>query len=92
MFDGSVADEHGYVAMGGTVEPIATALDQAWHEGMSLEECVRTAVRLLSDHGDEHPRELGPAQLEVAVLDRSRPRRTFQRVSNGRLAELLAVT
>jgi proteasome alpha subunit len=91
MFDGSVADEHGYVAMGGTVEPIATALATAWHEGMSLDECVRTAVHLLGEHGDEQPRQLGPSQLEVAVLDRSRPRRTFQRVSNGRLAELLAV-
>jgi proteasome alpha subunit len=51
---------------------------------------VRTAVTLLGEHGDEHPRELTPAQLEVAVLDRSRPRRTFQRLSNGRLEELLA--
>lgn len=89
MFDGSVADEHGYVAMGGSVEPLANALADAWREGMSLEECVRLAVRLLANHGDEHPRTLTPAQLEVAVLDRARPRRTFQRLTNGRLADLL---
>jgi proteasome alpha subunit len=89
-FDGSVADERGFVAMGGSAERISSGLAEAWHEGMSLGECVRTAVTLLGEHGDEHPRELTPAQLEVAVLDRSRPRRTFQRLSNGRLEELLA--
>ncbi len=90
MFDGSVADERGYVAMGGVSEPMTSGLAAQWREGMSLDECVRLAVRLLGAHGDEHEREMTPAQLEVAVLDRSRPRRTFQRVSNGRLAELLA--
>lgn len=89
MFDGSVADERGYVAMGGSADPISAGLADAWHDGLSLEECVRIAVRLLGEHGDEHPRQLVAAQLEVAVLDRSRPRRTFQRLSNGRLTELL---
>jgi proteasome alpha subunit len=90
MFDGSVADERGYVAMGGSAERISGELQGAWHEGMSLGECVAMAVRFLGEHGDEQPRELTPAQLEVAVLDRSRPRRTFERLSNGRLAELIA--
>ena len=89
MFDGSVADERGYVAMGGQAEPIAAGLAESWREGMTLEEAVRVAVRLLAEHGDDRPRTLGAAQLEVAVLDRTRPRRTFQRLSNGRLSELL---
>mgnify|MGYP006286141103 CR=1 FL=1 len=91
MFDGSVADEHGYVAMGGSAEPITAALSAEWREGMDLGQCVRLAVRLLGEHGEDLVRALGPAQLEVAVLDRHRPRRTFQRLSNGRLAELLDV-
>jgi proteasome alpha subunit len=90
MFDGSVADERGYVAMGGAAEPISAALADAWVEGMSLDACVRLAVGLMGEHGDDVTRVLTPAQLEVAVLDRSRPRRTFQRLANGRLAELLA--
>jgi proteasome alpha subunit len=69
---------------------MTSGLAAEWHEGMALDECVRLAVRLLGADGDEQKREMTPAQLEVAVLDRSRPRRTFQRVSNGRLAELLA--
>ncbi|MBI1350862.1 MAG: proteasome subunit alpha [Actinomycetales bacterium] len=89
MFDGSVADERGFVAMGGSAEPITSALAEAWHPGMTLQECVQVAVRLLGDHGDERARTLGPDQLEVAVLDRTRPRRAFQRLSNGRLDELL---
>ena len=89
MFDGSVADERGYVAMGGSADPISAGLADGWHEGLSLDEAVRLAVRLLGEHGDDHPRTLAPAQLEVAVLDRSRPRRRFQRLSNGRLSELL---
>jgi proteasome alpha subunit len=90
MFDGSVADERGYVAMGGSAEPISTALSDAWHGGMSLGECVRVAVGLMGAHGDDQVRVLAPAQLEVAVLDRARPRRTFQRLANGSLADLLA--
>ncbi|MBK9740137.1 MAG: proteasome subunit alpha [Actinobacteria bacterium] len=90
MFDGSVADERGYVAMGGSAEPISAALSSTWHEGMTLAECVRLAVRLLGEHGDEQPRVLDARQLEVAVLDRGRPRRTFQRLPNARLTELLA--
>ena len=90
MFDGSVADEKGYVAMGGSAEPISAGLAESWHEGMSLGEAVRAAVSLLGDHGDDHPRTMEPDQLEVAVFDRARPRRAFQRLSNGRLAELLA--
>ncbi|MDQ5974615.1 MAG: Proteasome subunit alpha [Actinomycetota bacterium] len=90
MFDGSVADERGYVAMGGSAEPISAGLLEGWHEGLTLAEAVGLAVSLMGRHGDEKARELTATQLEVAVLDRSRPRRTFQRLSNGRLADLLA--
>lgn len=89
MFDGSVADEHGYVAMGGSADPLTSALSSQWREGMTLAEAVSLAVRLLGEHSEDHARTLGPAQLEVAILDRSRPRRTFQRLTNGRLTELL---
>jgi proteasome alpha subunit len=89
MFDGSVADERGYVAMGGLSDAMSTALAEGWRPGMPLGECVALAVRLLGEHGGDQPRDLDAAQLEVAVLDRSRPRRTFQRLSNGQLQELL---
>jgi proteasome alpha subunit len=88
-FDGSVADEHGYVAMGGQSEGIAEALRARWRPGMSLENALTAAVAALAVVADSPP---GPEQLEVAVLDRTRPRRTFKRLPPERLAEMLGVT
>ena len=87
-FDGSVADEHGYVAMGGQAEEVAEALGASWRPGMSLEDAVRAAVAAL---GTTASSTLGPDQLEAAVLERSRPRRTFRRLSADRLAGILGV-
>lgn len=90
MFDGSVSDESGSVAMGGSADGINTALTDRWRPGMSLVEAVRLAVAVLEEFGDETPRQLGASQLEVAVLDRTRPRRAFVRLDNGRLSALLS--
>ena len=87
-FDGSVADEHGYVAMGGQAEEIAEALASSWRAGLTLDEGVRAAVAAL---GAAAPSPPGPDQLEAAVLERSRPRRTFRRLTVDRLAEILGV-
>ena len=90
-FDGSVADEHGYVAMGGSAEPISAGLAERWRPDLELGEALRLAVELLGRDGGGEPRALTPAQLEVAVLDRTRPRRTFRRLTGPRLADLLGV-
>ena len=88
-FDGSVADEHGYVAMGGQADEVAEALGASWRSGMSLDEAVRTAVAALGATTAVPP---GPEQLEAAILERSRPRRTFRRLSAERLAGILGVS
>lgn len=87
-FDGSVADEHGYVAMGGQSDEIAAALGSTWRPDLALEEGIRIAVAALGASAASAP---GPDQLEVAVLDRHRPRRTFRRVPAERLAGILGV-
>ncbi len=87
-FDGSVADEHGYVAMGGSAEVIQAALAELWREGLDLTEAVSAAVTALSRDGGT-PRTLDAGQLEVALLDRTKPRRTFRRLSAQRLGEIL---
>ena len=89
-FDGSVADEQGYVAMGGQAESITNALETQWQPGMALGDALKLAVQLLGEFGAEEARTLEPAALEVAVLDRTRPRRTFVRINGGRLDALLA--
>jgi proteasome alpha subunit len=97
-FDGSVADEHGFVAMGGSAEPITSELSRRWREQATLESSLATAVELLASHGTPSSngetapaRKLTPGQLEVAILDRRRPRRTFRRIDGQRLADLLGV-
>ena len=87
-FDGSVADEHGYVAMGGQAEAISNQLANDWHGGLSLADAVKLAVKELGRTGT-NPRELAANELEIAVLDRTRPRRRFKRLIGAQLSALL---
>jgi len=91
-YDGSVAEEIGFVAMGGQAEQLTTGLQERWQPGMTLSAALRLAVELLggSEPGNATPRQLTPAQLEIAVLDRMRPRRAFRRVGGPLLESLLA--
>jgi len=89
-YDGSVADERAYVAMGGAAEAIEEGLGAGWSEGMDLASALTLAVsQLAKDQAGGPDRVLGPDQLEVAVLDRHRPRRTFRRIVGAALADLL---
>jgi proteasome alpha subunit len=88
-YDGSIADEPHFVVMGGTTEPIATALNESYTENAELSEAVRIAVDALSAGGNGEPRTLGPATLEVAILDVNRPRRAFRRITGSALETLL---
>jgi len=89
-YDGSVADEHGFVAMGGSAETISQELSGRFRDGQSLGEALRLAVELLGrEPGNTESRVLTADQLEVAVLDRARPRRTFRRLTGPALDRLL---
>ncbi len=89
-YDGSVADAHGFVVIGGAAEAVSTELEGSYTEGSHLGAALRTAVAALGRDGTE-TRELAPAQLEVAVLDRGRQRdRKFRRLVGAQLARLLA--
>ncbi|GAB3293047.1 proteasome subunit alpha [Parasphingorhabdus pacifica] len=87
-YDGSIVDEPQYVVMGGQAETITTSMKDSFNDGMELEAAMGVAVRALTSGGDSS-RDLGSKQLEVAVLDRSRPHRTFRRVSGSALEALL---
>lgn len=89
-YDGSVTDEHGWVVMGGQAERLATLLGEGWRPGMTLAQALGLAVRVLGSAPEEKDaRTLGAAQLEVAVLDRTRPRRTFRRLTGALLDDVL---
>ncbi|MGK2882062.1 MAG: proteasome subunit alpha [Mycobacterium sp.] len=91
-YDGSIADEPHFVVMGGTTEPIATALKDSYTENASLEEAVAIAVGALragiAGNGTE-TRTLAVSTLEVAILDANRPRRAFRRITGSALENLL---
>ena len=85
-FDGSVADERGFAAMGGNAEQISEALREQWRADLDQNEAVRLARKVLSSDREE---PLGANQLEVAALERDRPRRAFRRITGQRLDEAL---
>ncbi|MFB4195683.1 proteasome subunit alpha [Streptomyces carpaticus] len=89
--DGSIIDEHGSVAVGGNAEQIGSYLKQRHRDDMPLGEALRLAVAALGrDSGGGEVRELTADQLEVAVLDRTRPQqRKFKRILGRQLARLL---
>jgi len=97
-YDGSIADEPHFVVMGGTTEPIITALKESYAENAELGDAVHIAVEALragitSSSGNATPpteaRVLDPSTLEVAVLDANRPRRAFRRITGAALESLL---
>jgi len=92
-YDGSVTDEHGWVVMGGQADRLAGVLGGEWRPGMTLAQVLGLAVRVLgSAEPDGDARVLGAAQLEVAVLDRTRPRRAFRRLTGALLEDVLGGT
>jgi proteasome alpha subunit len=88
-YDGSVGDESGVVVMGGSAEPIGVTVREGHREGIPLAEGLQLAVRALSTSGDE-TREIAAEQLEVAVLDRTRSRRRFRRLSDAEVIPMMS--
>ena len=88
-FDGSVADEHGYVAMGGSAENVSRALGLTWHADLVLVDALEIAVSALSVDNAETGK-YSSEMLEVGILDRNREIRKFRRLSAGEVSELLA--
>ncbi|GAA1050520.1 proteasome subunit alpha [Arthrobacter russicus] len=69
-FDGSIADETGFIAMGGQVDSVHQVVAGGWQPGAGLADVIRLAVRGLA--ADREPAvDLDAATLEIAVLDRN---------------------
>jgi proteasome alpha subunit len=95
-FDGSVVDEPDFVVMGGQAEAVSGHLREHFLPGMGLADALKVGVRALSAvspatsaNGGGHD-QLTAEQLEVAVLDRRRPKRAFRRVVGAALRNLLS--
>ena len=87
LFDGSVTDQEGFVAMGGEAEALTGRLREAYGPDLPLAEALRVGVGALTGGNEARP-EAG--RLEVALLDRSRRRRKFRRLPEEEIASLLS--
>jgi proteasome alpha subunit len=85
LYDGSVEDEGGVVAMGGESETLETSLKDSYRPGLDLAEAVRLSVAPLA--GGE---QLDPDRVEAAVLERTRKgRRKFRRLTDEEIGAIL---
>lgn len=96
-FDGSIADEHSFVVMGGQADKVSSAIEGGWRSTLSFSEAVRLALTGLAPAPDidEQAKGLPARALEVAVLDRQSEssrgsRRAFRRLNDADITALLA--
>jgi proteasome alpha subunit len=88
MFDGSVNDEHEFVAIGGHAEELTSAIQEAYRPGWDLSTAVREGVKALSA---AEGRQFESGSVEAGVLDRTRShRRKFLRLEDGEISQILS--
>jgi proteasome alpha subunit len=91
LFDGSVSDKTGWVAMGGQSDALNQHLQDHYPQDYpggvpDLEAALRMGHTALESTEE---RSLPADSLEVAVLDRRRGRRKFGRMTAARMTDLL---
>ncbi|MBM3672933.1 MAG: proteasome subunit alpha [Actinobacteria bacterium] len=87
LYDGTVMDEEGFTVLGGQSEQIAEALAAQYQAPLDRAATVKLGATVLA--APEQP-PLEASALEVAILDRARTRRAFQRLRGPELDALLA--
>jgi proteasome alpha subunit len=87
LFDGSVNDEHGFIAIGGHADDLTETLKTRYADGWDLATAVKTAVEIL---GSPDGRTITAESIEAGVLDHKRgQRRKFHRLEDGEVAQIL---
>jgi proteasome alpha subunit len=85
-YEGTITDEDRFAVLGGDAETITERVGAAWQPDWDMGAAIRAATSALA--GPD--RVLGAGDLEVAILSGGNGRRTFQRVDEADLAQLLA--
>jgi proteasome alpha subunit len=85
-YEGTITDEERFAVLGGDAETITERVGAAWQAEWDLATAVKAATTALA--GPD--RTLGAGDLEVAILSRGNGRRTFRRIDEGELVQLLA--
>jgi proteasome alpha subunit len=88
LFDGSVNDEHGFVAIGGHSDDLMETLKEKYGPGWDLAAAVKNAVQVL---GAPDSRTIEHDHIEAGVLERSNPRRRkFRRLTDAEIVGFLS--
>jgi proteasome alpha subunit len=92
-FDGSIADEKGFIVMGGQADKVSEAVGEGWRGELDFAAAIRLAQAGLV--ADKETTTLAASAVEVAVLDRGSEtargtRRAFRRLEDGDIVALLA--
>ena len=88
LYDGSVTDRQGWVAMGGQSDQLGSALEERYPDGPpDLKDAFRLGEEILQTVEN---RSMPPANLEVAILDRTRGRRKFRRLTVAQIEAILS--
>ena len=92
-FDGSIADEHGFIVMGGQADKVSEAVAAGWQGELDFAGAIRLALAGLVADKETTTRPV--SALEVAVLDRGSEsgrgtRRAFRRLEDPDIVALLA--
>jgi proteasome alpha subunit len=90
-YDGTIVDEPEFLVMGGQADALLSEMRRQFTAGLDLYDGLGVAVSALGSVGgaDGARRTLPAAQLEVAVLDRTRGSRKFRRITGAALTALL---
>lgn len=89
-FDGSIADEAGFLAMGGQSDQLSIKIAEHWAPSLTLAQAVKLATTSLTDSGTEEGGALTALELEVAILDRVKQGRKFKRIDSQGVSKLLS--
>ncbi len=84
-YDGSVSDETEFAVLGGEAGAISERFKENFNASDSVATALQKAVKALSGDRDM----LKAEELEVAILDRSKTDRCFERYENGQITDLL---
>ena len=85
-YEGTITDEERFAVLGGDAETITERVAAAWQAGWDLAAALKAATVSLA--GPD--RTLAAGDLEVATLSPGNGRRSFRRISEEELAQLLA--
>jgi proteasome alpha subunit len=90
-YDGSVTDHHDFAVIGGQADRIRTYLQANYTADLNLRAALAFSRQALLAGYEKPPAE--ESALEVGILDRHRPKRSFYRLSQDDITQALrAVT